>query len=134
MNPDYSQQTWIIRVYVILYLSKRLVYVILKLFIQIYTTDMKISIFWKKSRFLRILIPKTVMSTWKLWIPIPVSTIRISADTHRITLTQRPETSWYFCSHRSIIINRQFINTQEDCRYEIQITFPKEKMKLTLSK
>lgn len=45
MNPDYSQQTRIIRVYVILYLSKRLVYVILKLFIQIYTTDMKISIF-----------------------------------------------------------------------------------------
>ena len=39
----------------------------------------------------RILIPKTVMSTWKLWIPIPVSTIRISADTHRITLTQKPE-------------------------------------------
>ena len=45
----------------------------------------------KKSRFLRILIPKTVISTWKLWIPIPVSTIRISADTHRITLTQKPE-------------------------------------------
>ena len=45
----------------------------------------------KKSRFLRILIPKTVMSTWKLWILIPVSTIRISADTHRITLIQRPE-------------------------------------------
>ena len=34
-----------------------------------------------------------------------------------------PETSWYFCSRRSIIINRRFINTQEDCRYEIQITF-----------
>lgn len=36
-----------------LYLSKRLVYVILKLFIQIYTTDMKIIYFLKKKAGLK---------------------------------------------------------------------------------